>query len=362
MASWPPTMGKVAATMAQATPKGILGTPDVERLFFRAAQVLRPAAPITSRELFAGRVAELRKVVDGISHPGRHVVIYGERGVGKTSLANVLAQVLATLGSQHLFYKVSCDSSDDFNSPWRKALEEVKLPSQQASVGFGADGDAARLLSQLNSTDNVIRSGDLRKLLQLLPAAVFIFDEFDRLYPDGATIFSDLIKTLSDYVSPATVILVGVATTIDDLILNHQSVGRALVQVKMPRMSDAELKEILDKASSNLGITFRKEVTAQIVKMSQGLPNYVHLVGLHAIRVAVLRGSLSVTETDLKMAYVEASEEVSHSIRTEYKRATASNNKGALFRHVLLACALAPKDDANEFRAADVTKPLRRIT
>ena len=102
-------------------------------------------------------------------------------------------------------------------------------------------------------------------------------------------------------------------------------------------------------------------VIGQIVKMSQGLPHYVHLLGLRVIGAAAARGSRRVEGIDLKAAYPEALEDVSASIRSEYKLATQSNNKGALFRHVLLACAQAPKDEGNEFRAADVTGPLKKI-
>jgi Holliday junction resolvasome RuvABC ATP-dependent DNA helicase subunit len=38
--------------------------------------------------------------MDAINQQGQHVLIYGERGVGKTSLANVLSGFLKTMGQK----------------------------------------------------------------------------------------------------------------------------------------------------------------------------------------------------------------------------------------------------------------------
>ncbi len=48
---------------------------------------------------------------------------------------------------------------------------------------------------------------------------------------------ADTIKTLSDWGTEATIILVGVGDSIDQLIEEHESVVRALVRIHMPRMS-----------------------------------------------------------------------------------------------------------------------------
>ena len=58
-----------------------------------------PAAPVDSKDLFAGRKREIEKVIGTVFQPGQHAVIYGERGVGKTSLANTLFDLLVFMGS-----------------------------------------------------------------------------------------------------------------------------------------------------------------------------------------------------------------------------------------------------------------------
>ncbi len=46
-------------------------------------------APIDEEELFAGRTPEVNKILQTVLTRSKHVVLYGERVVGKTSLSNV---------------------------------------------------------------------------------------------------------------------------------------------------------------------------------------------------------------------------------------------------------------------------------
>ncbi len=330
------------------------------RIFYRAGQVFRPAAPITTQELFSGRVPQITRVIDAISSPGQHVIIYGERGVGKTSLANILSPTLESLGSPHVFSKINCDSSDSFASLWRKSLQEISFVQRQPPIGFEkADLEQLRSLGELLESD--VSPNSIKKILQSFPNLIFIFDEFDRISRDQAAIFTDLIKTLSDYTVPTTAVLVGVADTVENLLADHHSIDRALIQIPMPRMNEDESREILTKAAQELSIKYLDEAAERIVKLSQGLPHYVHLMGLHAVRAAVQRGSLTVTEADLETGLRDALENVSHSIKKETHRATSSVRNDALFDEVLLACALAPKDELSYFQAANVKAPLSRI-
>jgi ABC-type molybdenum transport system ATPase subunit/photorepair protein PhrA len=41
-------------------------------------------------ELFAGRLNQMMRITDTIAETGRHAVVYGERGVGKTSLMQIV--------------------------------------------------------------------------------------------------------------------------------------------------------------------------------------------------------------------------------------------------------------------------------
>ena len=53
-----------------------------------------PAAPVDDQSLFAGRVDQLMTCSMAMGQHGVHIGVYGERGVGKTSLANILPKVV----------------------------------------------------------------------------------------------------------------------------------------------------------------------------------------------------------------------------------------------------------------------------
>src|SRR5918995_3824911 len=97
-------------------------------------EAFRPAAPVDRRDLFAGRTEQIGELFAVLGQPGQHAVIYGERGVGKTSLANVTTQMIRD--ANVLVARATCDASDDFGSVWRKALEEMVIRKQSRGIGF----------------------------------------------------------------------------------------------------------------------------------------------------------------------------------------------------------------------------------
>jgi len=89
-----------------------------------------------------------------------------------------------------------------------------------------------------------------------MPGSVFIVDEFDRAANETSGNFTDLMKGLSDFSVDCTIILVGVSDTVDQLIADHASISRSLVQILLPRMVEKELREILSTAEKALDIGF----------------------------------------------------------------------------------------------------------
>jgi Cdc6-like AAA superfamily ATPase len=311
------------------------------------------------RELFAGRTGQIEKIFDALGQVGLHAVLYGERGVGKTSLANII-EILAD-GSKILSCKINCEGADTFETIWRKALKEFKYNTIRRGAGFTAveEGEIKRLSDYV---EEQIDAHSLRSLFAATEAPLLIiFDEFDRLSAKASKAFTDVIKTLSDTGANVTLLLVGVADTVDRLIRDHASVSRALVQIHMPRMQPSELTQIIAAGSKKLGITFDTPAMTQIVQLSQGLPHYTHLVARNAVRQAVKRMSNCVISEDVDDALKDAVTDAEHSIKTQYHTATSSSHKSALFREVLLACALAKKDGLSYFQAADVVEPLSAI-
>src|SRR5262245_4364266 len=88
---------------------------DAALIHHNASKVFTPATPIKVRELFAGRKQQITKVLDAVNQPGLHAVLFGERGVGKTSLANVIA-LIASTETKLVACRINCESSDTFTT------------------------------------------------------------------------------------------------------------------------------------------------------------------------------------------------------------------------------------------------------
>jgi Cdc6-like AAA superfamily ATPase len=326
----------------------------------QVSRVFTPAAPIDDRTLFSGRRMQIQNVMDAVNQKGQHAIVFGDRGVGKTSLANVLASFFP--GSGHVVSRrINCDKGDSYNSVWLKVFNEIQPRDVTQVGGFGGHGYSARA----DASADIISPDVVRKQLEawsknVLP--ILIIDEFDRVGSDYRAIFADTIKTLSDHAVPATVILVGVADSVDQLITEHESIQRALVQIKMPRMSRDEIKEILTKGLTLLEMTIDATTVDRIAVLSQGLPHYAHLLGLHSSRVALESLSTHVDVNVLDTAVQRSIEAAQQSIRSAYHQAIVSARKDNLFADVLLSCALARTDEMGTFAAQDVRTPLRAMT
>lgn len=310
------------------------------RRIARVAQAFTPSAPVSRLDMLAGRSQQILEVGSAAAQRGRHVALYGERGVGKTSLANVLHEFF---GADDLpsfqAAKVNCSTDDSYAALWGRIMAELGIEMDEDEI----HPDAVR-----------------RKLEDLPLPALIVIDELDRLDDDLAlTLIADTIKALSDHAVESTVVLVGVARSIGELVGEHQSIVRALGQIEMPRMSRGELREALETGCEQAHLTIRPDAADEIAALSEGLPHYTHLLGLHAGQRVVQDDRTEITLGDVKAAISEAV--ARHTIDDAYQLATRSVQKDALFKHVLLACALSPKNPLGFFTAGSIREPLEVI-
>jgi Cdc6-like AAA superfamily ATPase len=331
---------------------------ESEALKTAAAAAFSPRTPISTKELFAGRWGQMRTIGDTVAQVGLHAVIFGERGVGKTSLTHVIAPVLSVLDDRavkgkaapRIVIRVNANGTDTFSTLWVKALDEIYWNEDRPTIGLRPTPTLERrtLRGAFGISDD-LSIDDVRRTLVHLPGSVFIFDEFDRLPRRHASAFTDLIKALSDAAIQTTVVLVGVAETVDGLIKDHASIGRALIQIPMPRMNEKELGEILTNAEKALSVSFDDAARTQIVRMSQGLPHFTHLIGLHAVRAAADRFHRQVTAPDAQNAFGDAVSQSDQTVASAYSSATHSAQPGAKYAQVLLAAAIAAFTDSDAF-------------
>lgn len=332
---------------------------DLDRLQ-KLATSFSPSAPIDQQALFSGRMGELVDVINAINQKGQHVILFGERGVGKTSLARVISALAASNGQRIPGASVNCDPTTSFSSLWHKVMRAIPLVSQKQGVGFSSPAtvEVTPLSAHLPQE---VTPDDVRHIFSQLGKMLIVIDEVDRLEDKKVTqLLADTIKTLSDHAVDTTLILVGVADSVDALIQEHQSVERALVQVRMPRMSRTELSQIIDKGLENAQMTIVPTARSKIVNLSQGLPHYTHLLAQNAAQRAAATNRTEVTPEDVRTAIDSALAKAQQSIIGAYHKATNSPREN-LYPQVLLACAMAKQDNLGYFAAVDVRQPLSNI-
>jgi Cdc6-like AAA superfamily ATPase len=312
----------------------------------RVSQAFTPAAPINDTRLFADRPRESMACVNALFQQGLHVALYGERGVGKTSLANMIPKILTVgdLASSLHAVRVDCNTQDSFNSIWRKVFRALNRPTDF-------------LEDQYKSVD----PEEIRFALEdLAKRTLVVIDEFDRVEDDDSlSLLADTVKTLADHTVQATLMFVGVASSVDHLLGEHESISRNIRQVPMPRMSPLELKDLLDQGFKIAGLEVEPKAKRRIIYAAEGLPHFAHLLGLHAGQAAVIDDRETVTVDDVDLAERETT--ATHSMVNEYRQATRSPQPDHLFEQVLLACAYATRDALGFFRAGDVRAPLSAI-
>ena len=330
--------------------------------------IFTPHRPIAERDLLFGRQAEVRSVIETLNTPGQHVLLYGERGVGKSSIANVTSSLVEVVMRKRVFSK-RCDSSDTFESILYGPLAEV-----------GADLTLVNVTEQddkAGGLDFKVINGHLAKSIvatyaashSLSPSTVaeavggidglLVVDEADAIgNPEDRRKLAELIKLLSDAGASLKVMVVGIAETGDDLTAAHPSVQRCLRETKLDRMSSAELTEIITNGGPKAGLAFSDTVTTAIVRLSAGYPHFTHLIALKCAEEAVAQDRAEINDDHLKHALELAVRDAEGTLKREYNEATRSAGTD-MYKNIVLAAASL---DAEEFNASSLRDAIDRIT
>jgi len=320
-------------------------------------QAFSPITPIQEKDFFFGRITQLEKVAEAINEKGQHAILYGERGVGKTSLANIMFASYTNLYP----VKITCDRQDNFKTLWERAFESIQFSKTTDGIGFKSEKitQIVDMGSQINNITN-LRASNVVNVLNSFGndfRMLFIFDEFDNVINEKVrSSFADLIKSLSDNNINSTIVLVGIADNIESLIGNHQSLERCLKQVKMPRMKKEECEEIINNGLRLLGLKIDKNVRDKIIEFSSGFPHYVHLICKYGSKELIENDKITFSDPYLTIAINKGIENTSEQLRISYRKAILASNSSNKWKHLLYSCANCDIDEFNSFTVSDVVK------
>lgn len=349
---------------------------DRERAIKEAGlrDIFTPNKPVDAIDLFIGRKEIVKSVIEGINTPGQHLLLYGDRGVGKSSLANVTARILDRSGliDGELSIK-RCSSSDTFETILEQILEEyfegatlteATITTKNKEnigvkvIGIGAGIDKENTSSKKYLYQAVDSPSKLAKLLKE-KSGLFLIDEFDTLKSDeDKKKISELIKLLSDYNSPFKVFIVGIAQSGTELTAGHPSVKRCLKEIKLDRMTDDEIKDIFVTGMSKLDIDVSDQVSGIVVDISNGYPHFAHLIGLKCAEEAVTNKLPKIIKETLIISLNTAVKDAEGTMKRLYDTATqnTSATKSKNIKSILKACSASAHDD---FRLSDITGRLK---
>lgn len=330
--------------------------------------IFTPHQPIAELDLLFGRQTEVQSLVETLNTPGQHVLLYGERGVGKSSIANVISSLLPVL-TQVQVYEKRCDSSDNFETilmgPLAAVgadltlLEVVEQSDKQggANIGFFNGSVAKSVVATYKASNSLSPSTAVEAISHI--DGLLIIDEVDALGDsDDRRKIAELVKLLSDAGSPFKIMIVGIARTGDELTAAHPSVHRCLRETKLDRMSRVELWEIVRSGGDKAGLKFSDAATARIVDLSAGYPHFTHLIALKCAEAAIIDERQDIDVTHLNDALQSAVRDAEGTLKREFESAVRSANTG-MYRSIVLAAASV---ESSEFSAASLRSAVSLLT
>lgn len=318
-----------------------------------------PTQPKQAVKLFAGRRRELKRIVTAIEEWKAHVVIYGERGFGKTSLANVIVEIAREGGITVLTCHCSTDLT--FEEMCRGFLREIALPyrgvpGREGGGRVAAQGSFASLLPPGN-----FGAAELTDALRHLTDrhVIFRLDEFDRVKePTFNAQLAEAIKNLSDAGARVTFLIVGVADDLDQLLGQHPSIQRNISAIHLPLMTEEEVLSLIRAGENAAALQFDEDVKARIVALSQGLPYQAQMLCLQCGQAAIDDKSRRVKREHLERAIEHVILLAPPAVERTYERAFPANGRDAA-RAAVFAAALAPCDPYGYFTVTDVVRSIR---
>lgn len=270
-----------------------------------------PSQPVNERAMFAGRRELLQSLIVAIEDQRLHFVLYGDRGIGKTSILHVLSDLAAD--ADYLVCYISCGDRMSFTDFARRIAQRIPLLYHGDYAPGSAEIEKGQHLADILPAGEVDVSTFGEMLGKLSDTRVLmLLDEFDRVETDDfRRSIAELIKSLSDRAAPAQVVIAGVAPDLAELIAQIPSIRRNVLGVLVPNMSDDEVGEMLAIAERRTGLTFTEEARELIGLASLGLPYLVGLVAQHAALLATDGGETSVSKADVREAIRKSRTELS---------------------------------------------------
>ncbi|MCD4675138.1 MAG: ATP-binding protein [Desulfobacula sp.] len=335
--------------------KNNLSNPKIDEV----SKYLSPSHPINSFEFLEGRIDELEKIDDILSFGGRSAFIVGDRGVGKTSLAQTAA--IIHTHSKYDYVYTACDPkpygtfgkitkdmliklaqlvSEHHNDSMETKSTMGIVLSTNPSVKFTrewSDSKSSHEIPEPEGASDVIRY--LKGFGKILKNSLcIVLDELENLESEECKAnLAHLIKQIGDQEIPFKFVFAGIAGTPDKLIGLHESTSRYYGAITLEPLKAQPIIDIVKKASDHFQLSIPDEQFYRIYTISCGYPHYPHLIGskmiIHLLKEELKRS----TSKSFVISLNKAVEDSQPFLINKYKKATM--NRSNKVKNILWAIA-----------------------
>jgi archaellum biogenesis ATPase FlaH len=325
------------------------------------AKNLTPSSSIKTPERLFGRQRNLTTIDRALNSPGRQIFIYGDRGVGKTSLALTAAYLHTHSGTAPIH--VMCGTTSTFSQVMH-AMGSSAIPIENRVEGSATGGGLKLTAANIGGVEiargnkplpNIVAPQSLNEALDLVryvaskrrERVVIVIDEMERLAGgDERVKFAEFIKNSSEIADNVRFIFCGIAHDVTELLESHPSAGRILETIKLERLNHSDLWQIITAVGGKLGVEVQREALVRIGQISDGFPHYVHLIG-ESMFWSMFDDSDSVTKSGpahFKAGIEGALQRTEAVLRHQYDRATQKTRNTADYEEALWALADSTSD------------------
>lgn len=346
-------------------------------MFKRKPEDVFTPKTIASREMFerrneddaSGNPGLQDNLQDGLREVGGQVILFGDTGVGKSSLLRYAAEdeKLSTV-------TVECFSSksyDDLIEDAIRKLVDVREISRTSSKTVGAEAEGELKVKFLVSLKGkltgsyekgrefeVVQKTPLDALLAAMAAtktSLIVLDNFQNVTnPESRHLVAQTMEFLSDRASDTNdvkMVVIGIADDAPSLIGGSGSFRRRVTEIGVPRMPDDEIAAILGRGFRLLDINVSKEIIDRLVFFSDGFPYFAHLLGLHIARWVRREKSADVTEEVITRALQRAVSSVDASYGERLEKAFEAGGDIQPRKSILKLLAAS---DRREWKSNDI--------
>ncbi|MGF1455137.1 MAG: AAA family ATPase [Alphaproteobacteria bacterium] len=335
--------------------------------------VFAPTRPKRRASEFFGRRALIGSIIEAIEEECAHMVLCGETGLGKTSLANVIAEFARDSG--YLVARITGTEDLNFGRFIRTLFEELFHQIDETPAGrmlwetLGIQ-DMNELL-QDNAMDLVSEflgeeSLDVTRVIRALDRlsdnqAIVIVDDYDQIKSRELKVrLVQVMKALSDQGGWLSFLIMGRSESPSELLQDDIDSLPNAEGLYVDPLALHEIEEVLHEGAQRVGVQFNNDTVQAIARLSQGVPNVLQWLAFLSVRRAVRRKSEVVEIEDLANIVNDAVTKIDARLRNQYDQA-CRYEKGSSTADLLYLAVRAPCTPSGLFSAATMHVLSRQI-